>query len=178
MADAAVARLPGAIVLGVFTAIAVSGGAAPACYPRNCDASLDFWGDDPGEGQMVNDLTWQSNPLEGGWLPLPGNRTWVFKPPIVQSGRVRHREIYVSGSEAPLDAGANFISGAGNIASIVQFPNGEFWVQNNTCAHYFLRVQFEIVADDGDGGSGDADSGEAGDGGSVPDAGISDASVR
>lgn len=159
----------GAVWLGVVGAAS----AMPGCYGRNCDSSLDFWGDAPGEGQMLDDVTWQSNPVEGGWLPLPGNRIWVIKPPVVLNRRFRYIMPYVSGSAAPLDAGQNFTVGSGNSTVIVPFPNGEFWVQNTTCADYFLRVQFELLPAEDDGGT---DAGDGGEAGVDPDAGIRDAS--
>ncbi len=157
-----------AVLVGVWIAVMGAASLVPGCYGRNCDVSVEIYGNDPGEGQMIDDVTWQSNPVEGGWLPLPGNRIWVFQVPQLMGKRHRMIMPYVSGSPAPLDAGANYTIGSGNGTVIVPFPDGSFWVQNATCADYFVRVQAEIFPGPEDGG---ADAGD----GSAPEAGIQDA---
>lgn len=173
-------RLRIALFAGVWTAVAGAIWLAmPGCYGRNCDLSFVTYGANPGEGHMLDAITWESNPIEGGWLPLPGNRTWVFQPPQVYNHRTTVIP-FVSGSAAPLDAGANYTVGSGNIAVVVPFPDGTFWIANTTCADYFLRVEVQIRPnpdlDAGDGGDA-GDAGDASDDAGL-DAGVTDAAAR
>lgn len=155
-----VTRLRLAVVTGVWLAVTAAAALVHGCYPRNCDPSYDTWGDAPGEGRMTGPDTWESTPLEGPWLPLPGSRTWFFRTPELATRRVKSVTPYLSGSMAPVDAGANYTLGSGNSALIFQYPD-IFSIANGTCADYALRVLVEFqpgsgVTDAGADGASDA----------------------
>ena len=148
-----------AFVAGVWLAVTAAAALVPGCYGRNCDPSVETFGNDPGEGHFVTPTVWESNPVEGPWLRLPGSRTWVFQVPGLMGRRFKWAEPYLSGSEAPLDAGANFTVGSGNSAVMVPFADGSFFIQNTTCADYFLRVQVETYPAEDAGADGGTDAG-------------------
>ncbi len=159
-----------AVWLGVVSAAAL----VPGCYGRNCDASFDTWGDAPpdasAEGRMTGPDTWESTPVEGPWLPHPGARTWFFRTPELATRRVKSITPYLSGSNAPVDAGENYTIGSGNSALIFQYRD-TFSIANGTCADYSLRVLVEFQPG---GGSADAGGGAAR---STGDASLEDASA-
>lgn len=161
-----------AVVAGVWLAVTGAAALVPGCYGRTCDASYQLYGRDPGQGAMIDPDTWESNPVEGGWLPLPGSRTWFFEVPALSGRRYKRITPWISGSPAPQDAGANYTVGSGSTVIVPQ-PNG-FWIVNSTCADYFLRVQVEAYPADDAGLDGGAEGGLP-DGG---DAGPTDAAAR
>jgi hypothetical protein len=154
-----VTRLRLAMLAAVWLGVVSAAALVPGCYGRNCDASFDTWGDGPGEGKMIGPDTWESTPVEGPWLPLPGARTWFFRTPELATRRVKSVTPYLSGSNAPVDAGENYTIGSGNSALVFQYPDS-FSIANGTCAAYSLRVLVEFEP-----GGGSADAGDAGEGG-------------
>lgn len=151
-------RLRLAVVAGVWLALSGAAALVPGCYGRNCDTSFDTWGDAPGEGRMTGPDTWESNPLEGGWLPLPGARTWFFRIPAAETRRIKSISPYVSGSLAPFDAGQNYTVGSGNSVLIFQYPTF-FSIANGGCADYSIRVIVEFYPDDDAGADGGSEAG-------------------
>lgn len=147
-----------AVVAGLSAALAFAAALVPGCYGRNCDASYDTWGDGPLEGRMTGPDTWESNPVEGAWLSFPGARTWFFRVPDVATRRVKAITPYLSGSDAPQDAGQNYTLGSGN--SVLIFPYADFFsIANGSCADYGLRVMVEFYPGGDAGADGGAEAG-------------------
>lgn len=175
----ALRRAAGVLVAGLAGSSLTA--SIPGCTDRRCEASSQLWGGAPGEGQRIDEDTWQSTPMTGAWLEFPGQKTFFFRYRDVMGHRLpADVHVYVSASPSPNEEGnaTNFTTAAGNLATVtVPFP-GEVWIRNATCAPYFLRVVVDLYpeppaptdADAGDGG-GDADiegGTDAGTDGAVP----------
>lgn len=128
------------VLTGLWLAASAAVLALPACYGRNCDPSVTTFGRQTGEGRLLDTDTWESNPVDGRWLPFPGNRAWVFD--LRELGnRVPQIVIpYLSASVDPLRENQNFTVGGGNIAVISGATNGFVTITNSSCADYFLRL--------------------------------------
>lgn len=157
--------------------LGLSGGIllAPGCYGRNCEGDTETFGDEPGEGRLVDENTWESSPSDGDWLSFPRQRVYSFNIPAL-GGRTPHLpHALISANPAPNKQGADFTSGAGTPALFfAQRPNG-INVKNDTCSDYFLRLVLEVpplppAAPDGalatpEVDAGTADGGEQAEGG-------------
>lgn len=133
----------------------------PGCYGRNCDGDVVTFGDDPGEGMMLDENTWVSGSIDGEWLWFPRQRYYVFDLSAL-GGRMPEKPlVYISGSLQPSKFPANMTLAAGNLAQIYAMrPNG-IDVKNESCSDYYLRLVVEAIpfppqAPADDGGAGDA----------------------
>lgn len=160
--------------------------AASGCYGHNCDGVATNFGQRPGEGQLVDEDTWQSGPIDGPWLPFPKRQTYFFDLNALGVDRVPAFVIpYVSAQSDPLHEGGNQTIAGGNLAEISGVDKGRVTVHNGTCADYFLRV---VVAAPPRAGGGpntndgpdetpdDSDAGPDGADATVEDAAVEDAS--
>ncbi len=115
---------------------------APGCYGRTCEGDTAYFGGGPGEGRLLTTDLWESNAIDGVWLPFPGKRAWVFD--LTTLGPDRLPDVitpYVTAEADPTHTpGSNFTLGAGNIAELSGVKNGQVVVKNGTCATYYLRV--------------------------------------
>ena len=127
-----------AVVALIAAPLALTG-----CAGDDCDADTQTLATCGGD--MLDENTWESGPLDGTYLDFHGQRTWVMNP----SGWVGDREpatfdVYLSLNPVPnSDGGAGFADPAGNLAQITAVPSGggyQIQVLNNTCAQYYLRV--------------------------------------
>lgn len=125
-----------------FFWLSVSAGAAlaPGCYGHNCDGEFVQFGATPGQGRLLNADTWESNPVDGAWLPFPKQRIYQFD--LRELGNRPPQIIipYLSAQSDPLHEGGNFTIGGGNLTELSGATNGFLTVKNGTCADYFLRV--------------------------------------
>ena len=128
------------LALGLLWLGVTAGVSAFGCYGRICEGDYKFFGAVPGEGQMIDENTWESVPLEGEWQHFPGARQYIFDIP--QLGGRRPLIIYpmVSADPAPARTGASFTPAGGNIAELYNPNPDHLEVRNGTCAEYYLRV--------------------------------------
>jgi hypothetical protein len=149
--------------------VAVTGAIAfsSACYTHNCDADVQNYGGDAGDGRLLDENTWESSPIDGPWLPFPRQRFYVFDLHLLGDRRPMIPLPYVSAQRDPLHEGGNFTLGSGNLTEISAADKGKIVIHNGTCADYYLRlvVQSEPLppAPEQDA---DIDAGDAGEGGS------------
>ena len=154
----------------------------PGCYGRNCEGGFETFGDDPGEGMMLDENTWVSGPLDGTWLWFPRQRTYIFDLKAL-GGRLPDLPLaFISGTPDPAKFGNNMTLAAGNLAQMYSLrPNG-LDLKNESCSDYYLRLvvqaaPFPPEAPEQDGGDADAgtDDASAGDDDAASDAGDDDA---
>jgi hypothetical protein len=128
------------LVLGaLWVSISAVALLAPGCYGRNCEGSVATYGGDAGEGRMLSDDMWESNPQDGTWLWFPRERTYVFDIRPLAGRTPQLVQPYLSAVAEPSKTG-NFTPGGGNV-TLLSFarPNG-INVTNDTCSDYFLRL--------------------------------------
>lgn len=114
---------------------------ASGCYGHNCDGTGADFGQRPGEGQLIDENTWQSGPIDGPWLPFPKRQTYFFNLNALGADRVPTLILpYVSAQSDPLREAGNLAVAAGNLAEISGVDKGRVTVHNGTCADYFLRL--------------------------------------
>ena len=112
--------------------------ALSSCYGRNCEGAQFQYGADAGQGEMLDENTWESSPQISNWLPFPRQHSYVFTIPF--SGRTPAWAItYVSGQQNPNTSG-NFTTGAGNLTEQAGVGPNQILAVNDTCSDYFLRV--------------------------------------
>jgi hypothetical protein len=159
---------------GLWAAISAAALVAPGCYGRNCEAGVETFGLDAGEGVMVDENTWMSGPFNEPWLWFPRQRTYVFEVPAF-AGRVPYDvDPYVSATLDPMNtAGGNGVKGAGNIALLQSVLPNRVAVRNDTCSDYYLRITAQLppLPPALDGGAPDVTVRDA----DVPDADLDDA---
>lgn len=168
---AILSALLGVTGLGVF----LSGN--EACATRECvggEPIINFY-----DGDLVDENTWESAPVDGTWLHYPALALVNFEIPKFANREVGVITAYLSGSPTPL-IGNNFAEATGNLAEFSNIvtvcgtgPDAlesvrRIWLQNGTCAEYYVRVV--VTAGPADGGVPDPCVPDAGDGGADPDA--------
>ena len=92
---------------------------------------------------------WQTSAIEGTWMELPGQRTYVISPQLPDGGPFvgpyTFPQVYLSADPNPYTfVGSNFAPSAGNPTEFSGLPDGGFdgfLVINNTCSKYFLWLQ-------------------------------------
>lgn len=139
----------------------------PGCYGRNCDGDVVTFGDDPGEGMMLDENTWVSGPIDGEWLWFPRQRYYVFDLTVLGGRMPEIPTAFISGSLDPSTFPNNMTQGAGNLAQFYAMrPNG-IDVKNESCSDYYLRLVVQTTplppeapavdgGDPGDAGTDDA----------------------
>lgn len=149
------------LFLGTFAiaiVAAISLVSAPACTVAGtcaytaksyCTTPSDF----PCEGQMVDTHTWESTSPNGTWLDYPGERGYYLELRDSQTGQVLDGTVYevivyISTSAHPGTDGTQFTIAGGNL-SVIKILGKQVYVQNDTCADYFMRavVHFQPTAD-------------------------------
>lgn len=129
-------------------ALAVLAGAAlapTACSTHACDASFALY-EAPGGvplGEMVDDDTWESNPLDGQWLDFPGEREWLLHIPALEGRDLVSMDAFLSEDQFPSADGSgglpNWASASGNLAEWRDRNADYILVKNDTCGQYFAR---------------------------------------
>lgn len=179
-------RVMGLVAIWAIATTAVA--LVPGCYGRNCDGSIVNFGDQPDQGRLIDEDTWESAAIDGKWLFFPGARLYFFNVPAF-GDRKPHRILpYISPVEDPNAfhperAPSNFALGGGNLTELSGVDRNRFAVRNGTCADYWLRVEVELEprppappAAETDGGAGTEDaSAEASTDAGTNDAGTNDA---
>lgn len=113
---------------------------APACYGHNCDGLTGTFGANAGEGELLDDNTWESSPVDGTWIDFSRQRAWIFNLHALGNRKPDIVTAYVSAQQNPFNEGGQFAQAAGNLAEIWGATNGTVTVHNGTCADYFVRV--------------------------------------
>ena len=126
--------------LGALTAVwAVLGGGAlvfSACYGRNCEGAQLQYGTDAGQGELLDENTWESSPVAGNWLPFFRQHSIVMTIPF--GGRTPFdAHAYVSAQPVPQTG--QWTTGSGNLVEQIWNTN-QVIVINDTCSDYYIRV--------------------------------------
>lgn len=119
-----------------------------------------MFGNEPGQGSMIDENTWQSNSVDEPWLPFPRQRYYSFDLRAL-GGRIPHLPLpYVSPSPTPAKDGMDFVVGSGNLAKLLHVGPNRIDVLNDTCSDFYLRLIVEAQpfppAAPADGGADDA----------------------
>ncbi len=123
------------------------------CQGHQCDYSeSDFGGGDSGQGRLIptDPNTWETTPIEAEWLPYPhAHRTKLYADQLIGREIIDIR-VYISPDPKPAstflpgngmfrDPNTNFTTAAGNLAVIKTFGT-QIWVENGTCADFYMRA--------------------------------------
>ncbi len=128
------------LLVAVWSTVMGAVALVPGCYGRNCEGETAAYGRVPGEGRMVAPDAWESNPIDGKWLPFPRQRSWVFEMRDLGQRTPYLPEVFISGNENPSAENGNFTLAGGNLAEVSSVGPGRMTVKNDTCADYFVRV--------------------------------------
>jgi hypothetical protein len=129
-----------AAVVALWAIVMAATSLAAGCYGHNCDGDIQVFGRNPGEGQLLDPDTWQSNPVDGVWLPFPTQRLDLIELRDLGDRAPELIVPYVSAESNPHEALTNFTVAAGNIAELSGAEKGRLAVRNGTCSDYYLRV--------------------------------------
>lgn len=125
------------VVLAALWASVTLGLAALAgCYGNICDPSFVRYGRASGEGRLLDEDTWESNAVEGQWLPFPRQRAYEMDLSALGDRTPQLILPYISAEPN----GASHTIGAGNLAELSGVGLGRATVKNGTCADYYLRL--------------------------------------
>jgi hypothetical protein len=117
------------------------------------------------------EVVWETTPIVGPWLEVPGQRTYVIQYPPGLSGHLPTSvEVYVpndnpAGSDADDGAGSadlphmNFTTASGSLAELMNTTTTQLSVMNATCAPYSMRlvVRAQVTASDAEPAESGAD---------------------
>jgi hypothetical protein len=164
-------------LLAVWALVSGAALSAPGCYGRNCEPAFAGYGKEAGQGSMIDSTTWQSNPVDGEWLPFPRQQVYFFDVPALEGQTPQVFIPYLSAQRDPSKSG-DFTIGSGNLALLFGAGPNRIGVKNDTCSDYFLRLVLKVPTpvDAGDAGDVDAGDVDASDAGAVDASDASDAS--
>ena len=98
-------------------------------------------------GNRIGLTRWESSPLKGKWLFFPRNSGLNFDPRDPDGGRIvgeiTSTVAWISVCENPVATGCNYVVASGNNAEFTVTSSGTFWIKNNTCADFWIRVVME-----------------------------------
>lgn len=117
---------------------------SPGCYGPNCDGGFVQYGNDPGQGHMIDETHWESNAVSEAWLPFPRQRGYGFNIQALGGRTPSKYTAYLSANERQNESGANNVIGAGNIAEFVNVRPSGLDVRNDTCSDYYIRLTIEV----------------------------------
>src|SRR4051794_34466552 len=105
------------VAVTALWAIVMAGATGAArCFGHVCDDTEPVvYGREPGEGHLLDPDTWESNPVEGVWLPFPRKRVWIFDYRALGDRTPDLVIPYISAEESPLRDNGNFTIGSGNL---------------------------------------------------------------
>ncbi len=131
---------------GLF-AVALTAGlaslAAPACFGDACKRTDEIYD----KGSLLDENTWQSTPLDRRWLPYPPARVYQFY--YAEHFKARGLtpdwvQVYISADQTDRDSpdyrDVNFTIAGGDVAKIYNVTGESLFLQNGTCADYYVRV--------------------------------------
>ncbi len=143
----------GALALAGFTV-----SSTPACTVQGaCESSnLLYCVNVAGcRGRLIDDTHWESAPLAGKWVPFTKNASLKVVPLDAATGkRIKgsafRATAWISACEDPTTPGCNYALASGNNAEWVYIANeNSFFLKNNTCEDFFVRVVIESDGVDG-----------------------------
>jgi hypothetical protein len=131
-----------AAIVGVWAVVMGATSFASGCYGHNCDGDVQNFGRESSQGRLLSADLWESNAIDGEWLPFPKQRVWVFDLTTLGNDRLPQLIVpYVSAEPDPLHTpGGNWTIAAGNLAEQSGVANGQVVIKNGTCADYYLRL--------------------------------------
>jgi hypothetical protein len=162
------------VLLAVWALVSGAALSAPGCYGRNCEAAYSGYGTEAGQGSMIDATTWQSNPVEGAWLPFPRQQVYYFDVPALGGQTPQVFIPYLSAQREPAKSG-DFTIGAGNLTLLFGPGPNRIGVKNDTCSDYYLRLVLGIPQPV-DAGSDAGDASDASNASDASDASTQDAS--
>ena len=130
---------------GLWLAVTVAMLAAPGCYGQHCEGTTGTYGNKPGEGNMIDENTWETTAIDCKWLHFSSRHSWFFDVPAFGDRKPYLVVPMISPIEEPMVYGAdkpigNATIGGGNLTEITGIDRNRFNVTNGTCAEYFIRV--------------------------------------
>ena len=156
---------------GLWLAVSSAAVFGPGCYGRNCEGDTQTFGVLPSEGQMIDENSWESAPIDGRWLSYPRQRVWIFEIPALGGRKPVDVDVLVSAKQD--QSRADHTQGSGNLVINTATAN-RITVRNDSCSDYFMRLYVRVrpFPDRAPGSSPTVSV----DGGDDPDAGVADAS--
>lgn len=153
-------------LVSLWLAISAAVVLVPGCYGRICEPSFETFGDDPGEGMMVDENTWISGPVDGPWLWFPRQRTYIFEFKALGGRMPKSWLPYISGTAEPGKFGNNMTLAGGNLAQMYSLRANGLDIRNDSCSDYYLHLVVEAPpfppeAPALDGGDADAGTNDA-----------------
>lgn len=150
----------------LWLTISASALAAPGCYGRNCEGGFELYDVDGGHGRMVDENTWESNPINGEWLWYPRQRAYIFDIRALGGRTPFSVEPYLSAAREPMKGGDATL-GSGNLALIANVAPNRVDIRNDSCSDFYLRLVVRVpplappLPPTDDGGADAADPGTA-----------------
>ena len=174
------------VLLAVVCGALAFPAAATGCTTHQCDTSSYTFT----QGDWIDENTYETNPINGTWLPYPPNVfvTIQFPPPFNDNATRLPVAVftYVGTSATPADDvnSDSWTPASGQLALYAFINGGGMLVQNGTCGDYSMRTVVQFAPVDGGGGGGTASgappatdgSTATADGGGSSDGGIEGAS--
>ncbi len=150
----------GARTFVLLAAVASLGATAiPACFGRDCDGDVISWGNNDGEGHLVDENTWESTPTDFDWIQYSHERVIVFNygrllgaelTTLEDGGTACQRRVpdwtiaYVSAAQRPNSRDPNsyedYTIASGNIGKYRIRAGGTLDLYNNTCSNFYARL--------------------------------------
>ena len=127
-------------IVALWTTVMGAVGVASGCYGHNCDGDAQVFGRTPGEGRLLDADSWESNPIDGDWIPFTKQRVWYFEMRDLGDRTPALILPYISAEQNPVRDNGNWTLGAGNLAEQSGAGPGRIAIKNNTCADYYVRV--------------------------------------
>lgn len=162
---AGAAPVAGAIAIATLVAVGSTGAlSTTACATHTCDFSYVNYKDgknQPSQGAMIDDDTWESNAIDDRWIDYPGQRLSEFHlPPELRGREMLEMLAFVSADALPnqkSDPAPNWALASGNLGEFLSrhctcyahtdgtlnYPydcDDTFQVKNDTCGQYYVRV--------------------------------------
>jgi hypothetical protein len=124
-----------ALAASLAAVAAVGPVGAAGCFTNACDGDFQVFS----AGQRLDDVTWETSPISGAWLPFPARRTYWLDTTAL--GRFpREVLVWVSTMERPNEGLGNFTLASGNLALVAGVTDRGLLVTNDTCAEMYVRV--------------------------------------
>lgn len=148
--------------------LAAAAYSSEGCLTDACQESFLDFGKVPGQGNVLDENTWESVPVDGEWQPFPHQARVVYFHPLA---RVPYEVlIWISADKNPL-ATSNYTLAGGDVAKVYQTRADTVSITNGTCADYYVRVVLRAAprqpavdaATDGSLEAGDGDAGASSD---------------
>jgi hypothetical protein len=137
-----------------------------ACLTDACKESFADFGKVPGQGNVLDENTWESAPVDGEWQAFPHQARIVYFHPL---GRVPYEVlIWISAEKNPLaNTSSNYTLAGGDVAKVYQTKSDVVSITNGTCADFYVRVVLraaprQAAVDAGGDGTSEASEGDAG----------------